>query len=285
MHKFNDDKAAPPYSEAAAPGYTAGGPDNRPIPEGWIRQWDPNNQEYFFVDTRANPPRSIWDHPLDDAQYRKSRGLPVNRDSDSESTSSSSSSSSDSSDSENKKKKKSEKSGKKLKRGPSHNGQPAASNAGGGLLGILAQSLFGPRPIAHPAPAPPGPSNAQMQPPPAMPMQPSPGPMMYAPPSYPVTRREMKMARRAEKRAHREERRANKRARRAEKRARKHERRMFKAQEKAIRKGYAIPTSPGVPGVPSPSHMPQMPSPQDPGMSREYPASPAYGMPAAKSGF
>ncbi|KAJ7654955.1 hypothetical protein DFH06DRAFT_1201150 [Mycena polygramma] len=38
----------------------------RPLPEGWISQVDPNSGQRFYVDTKANPPRSIWVHPLDE---------------------------------------------------------------------------------------------------------------------------------------------------------------------------------------------------------------------------
>lgn len=41
----------------------------RPLPTGWIRQWDPKTGHNFFVDTKATPPRSIWHHPLDDEEY------------------------------------------------------------------------------------------------------------------------------------------------------------------------------------------------------------------------
>lgn len=43
--------------------------ENRPLPPGWIRQFDPKEQHQFFVDTKANPPRSIWIHPYDDEQF------------------------------------------------------------------------------------------------------------------------------------------------------------------------------------------------------------------------
>ncbi|KAF2746977.1 hypothetical protein M011DRAFT_72738 [Sporormia fimetaria CBS 119925] len=43
--------------------------ENRPLPPGWIRQFDPTEGHQFFVDTRANPPRSIWVHPYDDEQF------------------------------------------------------------------------------------------------------------------------------------------------------------------------------------------------------------------------
>jgi hypothetical protein len=41
----------------------------RELPEGWIRQYDTKEHHQFFVDTRADPPRSIWHHPYDDEQY------------------------------------------------------------------------------------------------------------------------------------------------------------------------------------------------------------------------
>ncbi|KAF2087125.1 hypothetical protein K490DRAFT_57195 [Saccharata proteae CBS 121410] len=41
----------------------------RPLPSGWIRQYDPQNHHQFFVDTNKEPPRSIWHHPYDDEQY------------------------------------------------------------------------------------------------------------------------------------------------------------------------------------------------------------------------
>jgi hypothetical protein len=41
----------------------------RALPDGWVRQYDRETHHQFFVDTRANPPRSIWHHPHDDEQY------------------------------------------------------------------------------------------------------------------------------------------------------------------------------------------------------------------------
>ncbi|CZT41805.1 uncharacterized protein RSE6_01595 [Rhynchosporium secalis] len=41
----------------------------RDLPSGWTRQYDEQSHHQFFVDTRANPPRSIWHHPFDDEQY------------------------------------------------------------------------------------------------------------------------------------------------------------------------------------------------------------------------
>ncbi|KAH9486608.1 hypothetical protein JR316_0000673 [Psilocybe cubensis] len=42
---------------------------NAPLPYGWIKQFDPKSGHVFFVDTKANPPRSIWTHPYEDEQY------------------------------------------------------------------------------------------------------------------------------------------------------------------------------------------------------------------------
>jgi hypothetical protein len=44
----------------------------RPLPAGWVRQFDSKEGHQFFVDTHANPPRSIWHHPYDDDTYLKS---------------------------------------------------------------------------------------------------------------------------------------------------------------------------------------------------------------------
>lgn len=44
----------------------------RPLPTGWVRQWDAQTNHQFFVDTKSSPPRSIWWHPYDDEQYMRS---------------------------------------------------------------------------------------------------------------------------------------------------------------------------------------------------------------------
>lgn len=43
--------------------------EHRPLPEGWVRQWDQKEQHQFFVNTKATPPKSIWHHPYDDDEY------------------------------------------------------------------------------------------------------------------------------------------------------------------------------------------------------------------------
>jgi hypothetical protein len=37
----------------------------RPLPEGWVRSYDPTENHQFFVDTKTDPPKSYWEHPLD----------------------------------------------------------------------------------------------------------------------------------------------------------------------------------------------------------------------------
>jgi hypothetical protein len=46
--------------------------EHRPLPPGWIRQYDASTHHQFFVDTESNPPRSTWNHPHDDEQYLNS---------------------------------------------------------------------------------------------------------------------------------------------------------------------------------------------------------------------
>jgi hypothetical protein len=41
----------------------------RALPPGWVRSFDPQEGHQFFVDTTADPPRSIWVHPYDDEQF------------------------------------------------------------------------------------------------------------------------------------------------------------------------------------------------------------------------
>lgn len=44
----------------------------RPLPPGWVRQYDHTSHHQYFVDTTAKPPRSIWQHPYDDPTYMSS---------------------------------------------------------------------------------------------------------------------------------------------------------------------------------------------------------------------
>ena len=69
----------PPYEVNAKPRKTRSGippvtrrsmeDEHRPLPPGWVRQYDQQEHHQFFVDTNADPPRSIWHHPHDDSTY------------------------------------------------------------------------------------------------------------------------------------------------------------------------------------------------------------------------
>ncbi|QRV85988.1 hypothetical protein RhiJN_14006 [Ceratobasidium sp. AG-Ba] len=43
----------------------------RPLPKGWVRDYDHANKHHFYVDTQSNPPRSIWVHPFEDEQFQR----------------------------------------------------------------------------------------------------------------------------------------------------------------------------------------------------------------------
>lgn len=84
------DEPPPPYEQAGAPSQPQvnlpdanrnGIPSDRrrsmedearPLPQGWVRTFDPSTSHQFFVDTTKEPPRSIWTHPYDDEQYLSS---------------------------------------------------------------------------------------------------------------------------------------------------------------------------------------------------------------------
>ena len=46
----------------------------RPLPEGWVRQYDPKENHQFFVNIKADPPKSYWEHPLDIPEVVNSLG-------------------------------------------------------------------------------------------------------------------------------------------------------------------------------------------------------------------
>ncbi|KAI0773694.1 hypothetical protein C8Q74DRAFT_1368266 [Fomes fomentarius] len=50
----------PPYSNNNFPP----NPDKRPLPPGWVEQYDQNYRAWFYVNTAESPPRSSWVHPL-----------------------------------------------------------------------------------------------------------------------------------------------------------------------------------------------------------------------------
>jgi len=41
----------------------------RPLPEGWVRTYDPIESHQFYVDTTKDPPVSSWVHPHDNEDY------------------------------------------------------------------------------------------------------------------------------------------------------------------------------------------------------------------------
>ncbi|CAE6478161.1 unnamed protein product, partial [Rhizoctonia solani] len=45
--------------------------ESRPLPKGWVRDYDHANKHHFYVDTTANPLRSIWVHPFEDEQFQR----------------------------------------------------------------------------------------------------------------------------------------------------------------------------------------------------------------------
>ncbi|KIM28828.1 hypothetical protein M408DRAFT_8603 [Serendipita vermifera MAFF 305830] len=55
----------PAYPSPNPSGPPKTNPDTRPLPAGWITQFDTNYNAWFYVDTRAQPPRSEWKHPAD----------------------------------------------------------------------------------------------------------------------------------------------------------------------------------------------------------------------------
>ncbi|SNX87566.1 uncharacterized protein MEPE_06276 [Melanopsichium pennsylvanicum] len=75
----NNNNLSVPQSDDAAAARKSMEDFLRPLPKGWIRQYDPSTHHNFFVDTLANPPRSIWVHPLDDEQYQRDHPEEVRR--------------------------------------------------------------------------------------------------------------------------------------------------------------------------------------------------------------
>jgi len=73
----NTTSRSPPVTSAAgsAPPPSATSMPELPLPYGWIKQ-EHESGHPFYVDTRANPPRSIWTHPCEDEQYLKANPSP-----------------------------------------------------------------------------------------------------------------------------------------------------------------------------------------------------------------
>ncbi|KAG8722911.1 hypothetical protein FRC08_000011 [Ceratobasidium sp. 394] len=70
----------PPTDRDAPPAYDFTEDDRhsmedeaRPLPKGWVRDYDHANKHHFYVDTQSDPPRSIWVHPFEDEQFQRER--------------------------------------------------------------------------------------------------------------------------------------------------------------------------------------------------------------------
>ncbi|KAG0014912.1 hypothetical protein BGZ81_000191 [Podila clonocystis] len=48
--------------------------NQRPLPPGWISQFDPTHQAYFYVDERTNPPTVTWEDPRPAYYMAQERG-------------------------------------------------------------------------------------------------------------------------------------------------------------------------------------------------------------------
>ncbi|KAG1753273.1 hypothetical protein EDB19DRAFT_1668361 [Suillus lakei] len=56
-------------------------PDLRPLPRGWLAQYNWEYKAWFYVNEMEQPPRSSWEHPLGPPQYTPPPGPPPpNRD-------------------------------------------------------------------------------------------------------------------------------------------------------------------------------------------------------------
>ncbi|KIY67146.1 hypothetical protein CYLTODRAFT_444198 [Cylindrobasidium torrendii FP15055 ss-10] len=51
-------------------------PDVRPLPQGWVTQYDFNYRTWFFVNTAVNPPQVQWVHPYGPPNYGPPAGSP-----------------------------------------------------------------------------------------------------------------------------------------------------------------------------------------------------------------
>ncbi|KAG2070021.1 hypothetical protein BDR04DRAFT_656943 [Suillus decipiens] len=56
--------------------YPPPNPDSRPLPRGWVAQYNWDYKSWFYVNEMEQPPRSSWEHPLGPPQYAP----PPNRD-------------------------------------------------------------------------------------------------------------------------------------------------------------------------------------------------------------
>jgi len=62
---------------SSPPPYDAN-PDRRPLPPGWITQYDQNYKAWYYVNTLANPPATTWIHPSGPPSFPPPVGPPNN---------------------------------------------------------------------------------------------------------------------------------------------------------------------------------------------------------------
>jgi len=54
-------------------------PDTRDLPHGWVAQYNWDYKQWFYVNTREQPPRSSWEHPLGPMPFAPPSGPPPDR--------------------------------------------------------------------------------------------------------------------------------------------------------------------------------------------------------------
>ncbi|KAG9071216.1 hypothetical protein KI688_008761 [Linnemannia hyalina] len=69
-----DTKTSTPQKTYNAPGVANLPYNQRPLPPGWISQYDPNHQANFYVDENTNPPTITWEDPRPAYYMAQERG-------------------------------------------------------------------------------------------------------------------------------------------------------------------------------------------------------------------
>ncbi|KAG0058116.1 hypothetical protein BGZ89_001552 [Linnemannia elongata] len=69
-----DTNTSTPQKLYNAPGVANLPYNQRPLPPGWISQYDSNHQAYFYVDERTNPPTITWEDPRPAYYMAQERG-------------------------------------------------------------------------------------------------------------------------------------------------------------------------------------------------------------------
>ncbi|KAG0249797.1 hypothetical protein BGZ95_007411 [Linnemannia exigua] len=69
-----DTKTSTPQKLYSAPDVTNLPYNQRPLPPGWISQFDSNHRAYFYVDENTNPPTITWEDPRPAYYISQERG-------------------------------------------------------------------------------------------------------------------------------------------------------------------------------------------------------------------